>query len=81
LLRFKTYVIIIFTEKYWFFLIKRGGGTGPCETRQPALCTVPIPAGFILKDEEHEWGLFIVKRFFYFRRKLIHDSSKIAFWE
>jgi len=26
-------------------LIKRGGGTEPNETRQPAKCTVPIPAG------------------------------------
>jgi hypothetical protein len=25
---------------------------------------VPIPAGFILKDEERELGLFIAKRFF-----------------
>jgi len=36
------------------FLIKRGGGIGPDETRQPAKAMVPIPAGFILRDEEYE---------------------------
>jgi hypothetical protein len=34
-------------------LIKRGRGTGPDETRQPAeQAMVPIPAGFFLTDEE-----------------------------
>jgi len=35
------------------YLIQRGGGTGPNETRQPAAeVTVPIPAGlYILEDE------------------------------
>ena len=45
--------IKIFVEKTIQDLIKRGGGTGPYETRQPAKAAVPIPTGFdILVDEE-----------------------------
>jgi hypothetical protein len=67
-------MLVYVVAKYWFFLIKRGGGTGPCETRQPAFGTVPIPAGYILKDEERELGLFM-EEIFLFLQKAFHNPS------
>jgi hypothetical protein len=46
-------------------LIQRGGGTGPYETRQPAISTVPIPTEGILGDELFSINnLFFLKRFY-----------------
>ena len=47
-------------------LIKRGGGKGPCETRQPVLYKVPIPVDIFLQDKKSiaEIALFLLKSFF-----------------
>ena len=54
LTNYKFYDKILLKIKYRT-LIKRGGGKGPCETRQPVLYKVPIPVGILLQDKKKDY--------------------------
>ncbi|BCZ44523.1 hypothetical protein psyc5s11_05900 [Clostridium gelidum] len=67
LTNYKFYDRILLKIKYRT-LIKRGGGKGPYETRQPVLYKVPIPVDIFLRDKKRiiKIALFLSKGFFYF---------------
>ena len=49
-------------------LIKRGGGKGPDETRQPVLYKVPIPVEVFLQDKKNGYcnHALLIEELFYF---------------
>ena len=66
LTNYKHYDNILLKIKY-ITLIKRGGGKGPYETRQPVLYKVPIPVEVFLQDKKVicKIILFLSKSFFH----------------
>ena len=65
LTNYKHYDNILLKIKY-ITLIKRGGGKGPYETRQPVIYKVPIPVDIFLRDKKRiiKIALFLSKGFF-----------------